>query len=243
MLHQRGSGPPRPPLDGGTICEEKNRPPQEPPRKNRFRPSAISSTWKIEGVRYLSTGLSAVIVELTGKRLELLKEVVPGVSRIAVLLNLSNPNIALLWKEIEIAASSMGAQLQPLGIRKPGDFGEAFDAAIKQRAGALVVASDALTQANRRSVADLAAKHRLPAIYSGREFVDAGGLIAYGVSYPHLYRRAAIFVDKIFKVAKPGDLPVEQPTQFELVVNLKTANVLGLTIPQSILLRADEVIR
>jgi putative tryptophan/tyrosine transport system substrate-binding protein len=189
------------------------------------------------------TGLSAIIVELTGKRLGLLKEVVPGVSRIAVLLNMSNPNNALLWKEIEIAAPSLGVQLQLLAVRMSGDFGEAFDAAIKQRAGGLVVGSDALTQANRRPVVDLAARHRLPAIYSAREFVDAGGLIAYGVSYPHLYRRAAIFVDKIFKGAKPGDLPVEQPTQFELVVNLRTAKALGLTIPQSVLLRADEVIQ
>jgi ABC-type uncharacterized transport system substrate-binding protein len=189
------------------------------------------------------TGLSAIIVELTGKRLELLKEVVPGVLRIAVLLNMSNPNNALLWKEIEIAAPSLEVQLQLLDVRKPGDFGEAFDAAIKQRAGALVVGSDALTLANRRPVVDLAAKHRLPAIYSAREFVDAGGLIAYGVSYPHLYRRAAIFVDKIFKGTKPGDLPVEQPTKFELVINLKTAKALGLRIPQSVLIRADEVVQ
>jgi putative ABC transport system substrate-binding protein len=134
-------------------------------------------------------------------------------------------------------------QLQLLDVRKAGDFGRAFDAAIKQRAGALVVGLDTLTQANHRPIVDLAAKHRLPAIYGAREFVDAGGLIAYGVSYPHLYRRAASYVDKIFKGAKPADLPVEQATKFELIINLKTAKALGLTIPPSLLGRADEVIQ
>jgi len=188
------------------------------------------------------TGLSAIVVEVTGKRLQLLREVVPGVSRIASLLDMGNPNNALQWKETEIAAPSLGVQPQLLDVRKPGDFGGAFDAAIRQRAGAMVVGIDALTQANHRPIIDLAAKHRLPAIYATREFVDAGGLVAYGVSYPHLYHRAASFVDKILKGAKPADLPVEQPTKFELVINLKTANALGLTIPQTILLQADHVI-
>ena len=188
------------------------------------------------------TGLSAIVVEVTGKRLQLLREVVPGVSRIASLLDMGNPNNALQWKETEIAAPSLGVQPQLLDVRKPGDFGGAFDAAIRQRASAMVVGIDALTQANHRSIIDLAAKHRLPAIYAAREFVDAGGLVAYGVSYPHLYHRAASFVDKILKGAKPADLPVEQPTKFELVINLKTANALGLTIPQTILLQADHVI-
>jgi ABC-type uncharacterized transport system substrate-binding protein len=189
------------------------------------------------------TGLSAIVGEVSGKRLELLREVIPGVSRIVGLFNMSNPIDALQWKETEIAASSLRVQLQLLDVRKPGDFGRAFDAATKQRAGALVVGVDALTWANRRSIVDLAAKNRLPAIYAAREFVDAGGLIAYGVSYPHLYRRAASFVDKILKGAKPADLPIEQPTEFELVVNLKTAKALGLTIPPSLLGRADEVIQ
>jgi len=188
------------------------------------------------------TGLSAIVVEVTGKRLQLLREVVPGVSRIAVLLDMGNPNNALQWKETEIAAPSLGVQPQLLDVRKPGDFGGAFDAAIRQRAGAMVVGIDALTQANHRSIIDLAAKHRLPAIYASREFVDAGGLVAYGVSYSHLYHRAASFVDKILKGAKPADLPVEQPTKFELVVNLKTARALGLTIPPTVLLQADHVI-
>jgi len=188
------------------------------------------------------TGLSAIVVEVTGKRLQLLREVVPGVSRIASLLDMGNPNNALQWKETEIAAPSLGVQPQLLDVRKPGDFGGAFDAAIRQRAGAMVVGIDALTQANHRPIIDLAAKHRLPAIYAAREFVDAGGLVAYGVSYPHLYHRAASFVDKILKGAKPADLPVEQPTKFELVINMKTAKALGLTIPQTVILQADQVI-
>ena len=189
------------------------------------------------------TGLSAIVAELIGKRLELLREVVPGVSRIAALFNMSNPNDALQWKETEIAGSSLRVQLQLLDVRKPGDYGRAFDATVKQRAGALVVGADALTWANHRTIVDLAAKHRLPATYPGREFVDAGGLMGYGVNYPHLYRRAATFVDKILKGAKPGDLPIQQLTKFELVINLKTAKALGLTIPQSLLQRADEVIQ
>jgi putative tryptophan/tyrosine transport system substrate-binding protein len=188
------------------------------------------------------TGLSAIVVEVTGKRLQLLREVVPGVSRIASLLDMGNPNNALQWKETEIVAQSLGVQPQLLDIRKPGDFGGAFDAAIRQRAGAMVVGIDALTQANHRLIIDLAAKHRLPAIYATREFVDAGGLVAYGVSYPHLYHRAATYVDKILKGAKPADLPVEQPTKFEFAINLKTAKALGLTIPPSVLARADQVI-
>jgi putative ABC transport system substrate-binding protein len=188
------------------------------------------------------TGLSADVVEVSGKRLELIREVAPGVSRVAALFNMSNPNDALQWKEMESAAPSLRLQLQLLDVRKPGDFAGAFDAAVKARAGALVVGIDALTWANHRSIVDLAAKRRLPAIYAGREFVDAGGLIAYGVSYPHLYHRAATYVDKILKGAKPADLPVEQPTKFELVINLKTARALGLTIPPSLLQRADEVI-
>jgi putative tryptophan/tyrosine transport system substrate-binding protein len=188
------------------------------------------------------TGLSAIVVEVTGKRLQLLREVVPGVSRIASLLDMGNPNNALQWKETEIVAQSLGVQPQLLDVRKPGDFGGAFDAAIRQRAGAMVVGIDALTQANHRLIIDLAAKHRLPAIYATREFVDAGGLVAYGVSYPHLYHRAATYVDKILKGAKPADLPVEQPTKLEFVINLKTAKTLGLTIPPSMLARADEVI-
>ncbi len=189
------------------------------------------------------TGLSVLSTELSAKRLELIREMVPRVSRIAALLNMSHPANPPQWKEVETAARSLGVQPQLLDVRRPEDLGRAFDTAIRQRAGALVVGLSPLTRANREAIADLAAKHRLPAIYASREFVDGGGLISYGVSYPDLYRRAASFVDKIFKGAKPADLPVEQPTKFELVINAKTAKALGLTIPPSLLLRADELIR
>lgn len=187
------------------------------------------------------TGLSALNIEIYAKRVELLGELVPRVARIAGLFNMSNPVLPLQWKQVEMAARSLGVQPQLLDVRNPEDLGRAFDAAIRQRAAALVVGLDTLTQANHRAIVDLAAKHRLPAIYAAREFVDAGGLIAYGVSFPHLYHRAASFVDKILKGTKPADLPVEQPMKFELVINLKTAKALGLTIPPTLLFQADEV--
>jgi putative ABC transport system substrate-binding protein len=137
----------------------------------------------------------------------------------------------------------MGIQAQLLDVRKPEDLGPAFDATIRQRTDGLIVGQDGLLQANRKLIVDLAAKHRLPAIYRAMEFIEAGGLMAYGPNYPDLYRRAATYVDKILKGAKPGDLPVEQPTKFELTINLRTAKALGLTIPQTLLLRADEVIQ
>jgi putative ABC transport system substrate-binding protein len=188
------------------------------------------------------TGLSAYNVELYAKRVELLRELVPSLARIAGLFNMSNPVVPSQWKEVERGARSLGVQVQLLDVRNPEDLGRAFDAATRQRADALVVAVDALTQSNRQLIVDLAAKHRLPAIYGSDEFVYAGGLITYTVSFPHLYYRAATYVDKILKGAKPGDLPVEQPTKFELVINMKTAKALGITIPQSILVRADRVI-
>ena len=188
------------------------------------------------------TGLSAYNVELYAKRVELLRELVPSLARIAGLFNMSNPVVPSQWKEVERGARSLGVQVQLLDVRNPEDLGRAFDAATRQRADALVVAVDALTQSNRQLIVDLAAKHRLPAIYGSDEFVYAGGLITYTVSFSHLYYRAATYVDKILKGAKPGDLPVEQPTKFELVINMKTAKALGVTIPQSILVRADRVI-
>ena len=189
------------------------------------------------------TGLSSINAELVGKRLGLLKEAIPGLARIAVVLNLSNPTLVTQRKQIEVAARSLGFQPQFLDVRKPEDLGRAFDTAVKQRADAVHVGLDFLAQSNLGRIVDLAAKHRLPTIYSTRDFVDAGGLMAYGVSRLEMYRRAATYVDKIFKGAKPGDLPIEQPTKFEFVINLKTAKALGLTIPQSLLLRADEVIK
>jgi putative ABC transport system substrate-binding protein len=147
------------------------------------------------------------------------------------------------WQQIETAARSMGIQARLLDVRKPEDLGPAFDAAIRQRTDGLIVGQDGLLQANRNLIVELAANHRLPAIYRSMEFIEAGGLMAYGPNYPDLYRRAASYVDKILKGAKPGDLPIAQPTKFELIINLKAAKALALTIPQSLLLRADEVIQ
>jgi len=188
------------------------------------------------------TGLSAIVGELSPKRLELIREIVPGFARIAVLANTSNDAVRRDWARIETAARSLGVQSQLLDLRESDALGPTFDDASAQRADALVVVVDAITQANQQRIVDLAMKHRLPAIYSSREFVDAGGLISYGVSYPDLYRRAATYVDKILKGTKPADLPVVQPTKFELVINLKTAKALGLQIPDKLLALADEVI-
>jgi putative ABC transport system substrate-binding protein len=188
------------------------------------------------------TGLTAINTDTEGKRLQLLKEMVPGLVRIAALYNMGNASFALRWKEVELAARALGAESQLLDVRKPEDIAPAFAAATAQRAGALLMSVDALTQANQGMILALAAKHRLPAIYPTREFVENGGLMAYGASYPDLYRRAATYIDKIFKGAKPADLPIEQPTKFELIINLKTAKALGLTVPPSLLASADEVI-
>src|SRR5215467_439487 len=188
------------------------------------------------------TGLSAIVGELSPKRLELIREIVPGLARIAVLANTSNDAVRRDWARIETAARSLGVQSQLLDLRESDALGPTFDDASARRADALVVVVDAITQANQQRIVDLAMKHRLPAIYSSREFVDAGGLISYGVSYPDLYRRAATYVDKILKGTKPADLPVVQPTKFELVINLKTAKALGLEVPPTLLARADEVI-
>jgi len=188
------------------------------------------------------TGLSTIAVELAAKRLELLKEAIPRIARIAELANMSSPASASQWRQIEVAARSLGLEPQLLDVRASADFARAFDTAINQRADAIIVANDTLTQSHLIRIVDLSAKHRLPSIYASREFVDAGGLMAYGPNFTDLYRRAATYVDKILKGAKPADLPIEQPTKFELVINLKTAKALGLTIPPSVLARADQVI-
>ena len=189
------------------------------------------------------TGLNLLAPELGGKRLQLLKEVVPGVSRVAVLWNAANPYPVLVWRETEVSAPTLGVQLQSLEVRGPYDFESAFGAAIRGRAGALLTVEDPLTVIHRTQIVDFAAKSRLPAMYGIREFVDVGGLMSYGANIADLYRRAATYVDKILKGAKPSDLPVEQPTKFEFVINLKTAKALGLTMPQSLLIRADQVIQ
>jgi putative ABC transport system substrate-binding protein len=190
-----------------------------------------------------TTGISFMHPELSRKRLELLKEVIPKVSRVAVLSNPSNPNAKPLLRETEAAARDLRVQLQVVEVRGSAQLDTAFSAMTRDRASALVVMPDVLFQDQRRRIVDLAAKRRLPAIYSWREPVDAGGLMSYGASTLDVLLRAAVYVDKILKGAKPADLPVEQPTKFDLVINLKTAKALGLTIPQSLLSRADEVIQ
>jgi len=188
------------------------------------------------------TGLSNVSADLTGKRLQLLKEVLPGISRVAVLWNAANPISALVERETEAAARTLGLQVQSLEVRGPDDFEKALPAAISGRAGALFVVDNPLVFVARLRVADFAIRTRLPMTAFYKPFAEAGGLMTFGASLADLYRRAATYVDKILKGVKPADLPVEQPTKFELVINLKTARALGLTIPQSILLRADQVI-
>ncbi|HXU91202.1 MAG TPA: ABC transporter substrate-binding protein [Methylomirabilota bacterium] len=186
------------------------------------------------------TGLSPMVTEMYQKRVELLKALVPRAVRIAALLNMGNPANPPEWREIEKAARSLGMQGQLLDVRKSEDLEAAFDAAVRQHVDGLVVGVDTVTQANRERIVDLAAKHRIPAMYATTEFV--GGLVAFGVNFAELYRHAASLVEKIFKGAKPAELPMEQPTKFELVINMKTAKALDLTIPRSLLLRADQII-
>jgi len=192
------------------------------------------------------TGLSVLSTELVGKWLELLKQAVPGVRRVAALWQpgaMDDHTEKDMLKGAEVAARALGVRLQFVDARGPADFERAFSDMTRARAGALTVRPAPMFVSERRRLVDLAAKNRLPAVYAWREFVDAGGLMAYGPNLADLYRRAATYVDKILKGAKPADLPVEQPTKFELIINLKTAKALGLTIPQSLLGRADEVIQ
>jgi len=189
------------------------------------------------------TGLSQMAPELAGKRLELLKEIVPKLSRVAVLWNPQDRGSTLSWNEIQLPARKLGVQLHSLEVRRPNDLDKAFRDATRAGAGALAIMPDPVFVRDLKRIADLAAKSRLPSIFHLREFVDAGGLMAYGVDRSDLFRRVATYVDKILKGAKPADLPVEQPTRFELVINMKTAKTLGLTIPPSVLIRADQVIQ
>jgi putative ABC transport system substrate-binding protein len=189
------------------------------------------------------TGLPVLAADLVGKCLEQLTQAVPGVSRVAVLWQSGAvPTGKDILKEAEVAGRALGVRLQFVEAQGPEDFDRAFSDMTRERAGALTVLSNSLFFNQRRRLVDLAAKNRLPTVYSVREFVDAGGLMAYGPNFAEVYRRAATFVDRILKGAKPADLPVEQPTKFELVINLKTAKALGLTIPPSVLGRADQVI-
>jgi putative ABC transport system substrate-binding protein len=189
------------------------------------------------------TGLANIATELVGKQLQLLREVVPTFSLVAVLWNPANPSNASQLREAEAAARALGVRAQPLEAQGPSDIDRAFVAMTREHAGALLVLSDSMLIAQRERIADLATKSRLPAVYGLRLHAEAGGLMAYGANLLDLVRLAATFVDKILKGAKPADLPVEQPTKFELVINLKTAKALGLTIPPSVLGRADQVIQ
>jgi ABC-type uncharacterized transport system substrate-binding protein len=189
------------------------------------------------------TGLTGISAELGGKRLELLKEVAPKASRVAVLYNPADRSNVLVLKGLQESAPALGLTLLPLEVRKAGDIEGAFAAMTRKRAQALFGATGVLTTEHRKTIVDLAAKSRIPAMWGDREFVEAGGLMSYAVNFYDQIRRAATYVDKILKGAKPADLPVEQPTKFDLVINLKAARALGLAIRQSLLLRADELIQ
>ncbi len=187
------------------------------------------------------TGLSAFVTELAGKRVELLKAAGPSIARVGFLQDMGNPVSPPQWEATQAAANMLGLSAELLDVRTSNNIVDAF-ARIGDRLDALSVGIDALTQANAKVIVDLAADYKMLTAYPAREFVDIGGLLSYGPSYSDLYYRAAGLIDKIFKGAKPGDLPVEQPTKLELVINLKIAKALGLTVPQSLLVRADEVI-
>jgi ABC-type uncharacterized transport system substrate-binding protein len=189
------------------------------------------------------TGLSALSPELTGKRLELLKEIISRLSRVAVLGSSSEPGNAKALRETELAAGAFGMQLQYLDARSSNDIETAFRAASKEGAQAILMLENAVFGSHRSQITELAMKSRLPAMYFEARYVEAGGLISYATSFTELSRRAATYVDKILKGAKPADLPVEQPTKFELVINLKAAKQIGLTIPPNVLVRADKVIK
>jgi len=189
------------------------------------------------------TGVSGQSVDLGGKRLALLKEAVPQVSRVAVLWNAANPNKVLAWQEMQGAAQALGVTLHSVEVRTPDDFARAFAALTRGRADALLTMTEGLIITHRRQIVDFTTQHRLPMLAEDRVFVEAGGLMSYGVKPGDLYGHLAVYVDKILKGAKPADLPVEQPMKFELVLNLKTAQALGLTLPPTLLFQADEVIK
>ncbi len=204
-------------------------------------PSAIVAGFARPGGNI--TGVTTFSTELTAKRIALLKELVPSLSRVALLHNMGNPAVPPEWEETKTAARSLGLHASLFDVRSHDDIVRAFEQAVRERVDALVIGADGLTQMHQQTIVDLVARNKLPAAYPAREFVEAGGLMAYAVNYPDLYFRMASFVDKIFKGAKPGDLPVQRPTKFELVINLKAAKVLGLTIPPSLMVQVDEVIQ
>jgi ABC-type uncharacterized transport system substrate-binding protein len=188
------------------------------------------------------TGLTSISAELGGKRLELLKRIVPEASRVAVVYDPHDQSNVLVLKELHAAAPAVGFELQPVEVREATDFNEAFARMGRERVHAFFGAAGVLTYANRQMIVELAANERLPAMWGHRQFVDVGGLMSYAVNFYDQCRRAAAYVDQILKGAKPGDLPVQQPTRFEFIINLKTAKALGLDLPPTLLVRADEVI-
>jgi putative ABC transport system substrate-binding protein len=189
------------------------------------------------------TGVSSIAPDLAAKRLEMLKEAAPKTSRVAVLFNAAIPPAEIAMRELKAAAQVLGLQIQSVAVQGPKGFEDAFGTIAQDRADGLIVFPDPLTFTNQELIANFAAKSRVSSLYGAKEFVEIGGLMSYGPSYPGMFRRGAYYVDRILKGAKPADLPVEQPTKFELIINLKTAKALGLTIPQSLLQRADEVIQ
>jgi len=188
------------------------------------------------------TGLSGFVAELAGKRIDLLKQTFPGIARIGFMQNLGNPAAALQWQAVKAAAKALELEAELLDIRSDADIDHVFAGIDAHKLDALSVGIDTLTQANAKAIVALLARHKLVGVYAAREFVQAGGLMSYGASYPDLYFRAAGFIDRIFKGARPGDLPIEQPTKLELVINLKAAKALGLAVPANVMTRADDVV-
>lgn len=188
------------------------------------------------------TGVSSIASELTAKRLELLQEILPKMSRLAVLWQSDNLGSRTAVRDLERACRSAKVSLQNVGVKKAEEIAGAFSAATRERADAIFVILAPLTYGERQRIGELALKHNLPSMHGGAEFAAAGGLVSYGASYPDLFRRAAVYADKILKGAKPGELPIEEPTRFEMVLNLKTAKALNIRLPSAVLLRADRVI-
>jgi putative ABC transport system substrate-binding protein len=188
------------------------------------------------------TGLSALVAQLNPKRIEILRELVPTLKRIGFVANGVNPAQLTEWEEGKATAPLLGLELTLIDVRRPEQVRAQIEASIAAGGQGLVVGIDTVTQTHAAVIAEIAARQRIPAIYAAREFVDQGGLVSYGVDYAYLYRRTASYIDKLLKGAKPADLPVEQPVQFEMVVNLKAAKTLGLTVPQTLLARADDIL-
>jgi putative ABC transport system substrate-binding protein len=188
------------------------------------------------------TGLTSSVAELGAKRLELLKALAPGITRVGTLTNPDNPAALASWKVIEAAAPAMNLKVEMIDVRKPEELGDGLEAAAKNGVDALIIGLETLAQANQNQILEFAAQKRLPAAYAARNFVEAGGLLSYGVFYPNMYYRVASYIDKILKGAKPADLPLERASKFELVINRKTARALKITIPPDLFLRSDEVI-